>query len=153
MKAPPDYGRIDLRFNSRKRRFVPESAGDKRRHCEERSDEAIQSCLRGWIASRSLSSSAHSRDPLARDDGLKLVERLPNSSCAPQMLPQWQWSLIAQGACPRETSLTGQFLFRSGFSGIRRRVAVAPLQFHFVAALFDVSRCNAVQFPKASIEI
>src|SRR6266705_3369709 len=25
MKAPPDYGRIDLRFNSRKRRFVPEA--------------------------------------------------------------------------------------------------------------------------------
>src|SRR3979411_2694229 len=39
------------------------------RHCEERSDEAIQlllDCL--WIASRSLSSGAHSRDPLARND-------------------------------------------------------------------------------------
>src|SRR5712671_3246251 len=51
------------------------------RHCEERSDEAIHSflwhgllrCARNdgeaWIASRSLSSGAHSRDPLARNDG------------------------------------------------------------------------------------
>ena len=39
------------------------------RHCEERSDEAIQSLICGpWIASRSLSSGAHSRDPLARND-------------------------------------------------------------------------------------
>src|SRR5712671_5090916 len=50
-------------------------------HCEERSDEAIHSFLRhgllrcarndgeAWIASRSLSSGAHSRDPLARNDG------------------------------------------------------------------------------------
>jgi hypothetical protein len=42
-------------------------------HCEERSDEAIQSfwSQASWIASRSLSSGAHSRDPLARNDGLK----------------------------------------------------------------------------------
>jgi hypothetical protein len=40
------------------------------RHCEERSDEAIQSHFAvPWIASRSLSSGAHSRDPLARNDG------------------------------------------------------------------------------------
>ena len=40
------------------------------RHCEERSDEAIQlSSAVAWIASRSLSSGAHSRDPLARNDG------------------------------------------------------------------------------------
>jgi hypothetical protein len=41
------------------------------RHCEERSDEAIHasSYVAGrWIASRSLSSGAHSRDPLARND-------------------------------------------------------------------------------------
>jgi hypothetical protein len=40
-------------------------------------DEAIQlSNLRrqSWIASLSLSSGAHSRDPLARNDGLKLLE-------------------------------------------------------------------------------
>src|SRR5258707_499626 len=37
------------------------------RHCEEQSDEAIQLDER-WIASRSLSSGAHSRDPLARND-------------------------------------------------------------------------------------
>src|SRR5712672_1463790 len=43
------------------------------RHCEERSDEAIHTffCAR-WIASRSLSSGAHSRDPLARSDGLNV---------------------------------------------------------------------------------
>jgi hypothetical protein len=40
------------------------------RHCEKRSDEAIHSFLfvARWIASRSLSSGAHSRDPLARND-------------------------------------------------------------------------------------
>jgi hypothetical protein len=44
------------------------------RHCEERSDEAIHSfflCAARWIASRSLSSGAHSRDPLARNDGFR----------------------------------------------------------------------------------
>src|SRR5258706_11787992 len=40
------------------------------RHCEEQSDEAIHSYFAAtWIASRSLSSGAHSRDPLARNDG------------------------------------------------------------------------------------
>jgi hypothetical protein len=41
------------------------------RHCEEQRDEAIQLSSRkeSWIASRSLSSGAHSRDPLARNDG------------------------------------------------------------------------------------
>src|ERR1700676_226036 len=39
------------------------------RHCEERSDEAIHTfLLERWVASRSLSSGAHSRDPLARND-------------------------------------------------------------------------------------
>ena len=38
--------------------------------CEERSDEAIHHATKkAWIASRSLSSGAHSRDPLARNDG------------------------------------------------------------------------------------
>ena len=37
------------------------------RHCER--SEAIHLLLRLWIASRSLSSGAHSRDPLARNDG------------------------------------------------------------------------------------
>jgi len=41
-----------------------------RRHCEERRDEAIHARLAvAWIASRSLSSGVHSRDPLARNDG------------------------------------------------------------------------------------
>src|SRR5258708_18948824 len=40
------------------------------RHCEEHSDEAIHACsFAFWIASRSLSSGAHSRYPLARNDG------------------------------------------------------------------------------------
>jgi hypothetical protein len=45
-----------------------------RRHCEEQSDEAIHSSILRrplWIASRSLSSGAHSRDPLARNDAIK----------------------------------------------------------------------------------
>src|SRR5213593_4295861 len=41
--------------------------------CGERNDESIQllASRREWIASRSLSSGAHSRDPLARNDGIK----------------------------------------------------------------------------------
>src|SRR5665213_1104849 len=39
-----------------------------RRHCGERSDEAIHTFVTRWIASRSLSSGALSRDPLARND-------------------------------------------------------------------------------------
>jgi hypothetical protein len=36
--------------------------------CEERRDEAIHSCFAAlWMASRSLSSGARSRDPLARN--------------------------------------------------------------------------------------
>src|SRR5713226_9917375 len=54
-------------------------------HCEERlvrrsstseggSDEAIHTFFAArWIASRSLSSGAHSRDPLARNDGAALA--------------------------------------------------------------------------------
>jgi len=46
----------------------------RRRHCEERSDEAIQlGLVAPWIASRSLSSGARSRDPLARNDDLKTI--------------------------------------------------------------------------------
>src|SRR6266404_6457711 len=42
--------------------------GDNR-HCEEQSDEAIHSYFAATlIASRSLPSGAHSRDPLARND-------------------------------------------------------------------------------------
>src|SRR5213075_1651874 len=49
-------------------RVVPANAGTSR-HCEERSDEAIHTFFAVlWIASRSLSSGAHSRDPLARND-------------------------------------------------------------------------------------
>jgi len=46
---------------------------DACRHCEEQGDEAIQIFFtaRFWIASRSLSSGAHSRDPLARNDAGK----------------------------------------------------------------------------------
>jgi hypothetical protein len=44
------------------------------RHCER--SEAIHSCflIASWIASRSLSSGAHSRDPLARNDDSRLFE-------------------------------------------------------------------------------
>src|SRR6266705_1736443 len=44
-------------------------------HCER--SKAIQSSLRPlWIASRSLSSGTHSRDPLARNDGLRFCDRI-----------------------------------------------------------------------------
>ncbi|MGH6702225.1 MAG: hypothetical protein ACRECG_02300, partial [Bradyrhizobium sp.] len=38
------------------------------RHCE-RSEAIHVATKKEWIASRSLSSGAHSRDPLARNDG------------------------------------------------------------------------------------
>jgi hypothetical protein len=42
-------------------------------------DEAIQSCFAAlWIASRSLSSGAHSRDPLARNDDKNRFRRKAN---------------------------------------------------------------------------
>jgi len=46
------------------------------RHSEEQSDEAIQLAPRigYWIASRSLSSGAHSRDLLARNDGFESIK-------------------------------------------------------------------------------
>jgi hypothetical protein len=41
-------------------------------------DETIHACLASrWIASRSLSSGAHSRDPLARNDGEKSPPHQP----------------------------------------------------------------------------
>jgi hypothetical protein len=53
---------------------LPGRANQYRRHCEEQSDEAIHSSPSPlWIASRSLSSGAHSRDPLARNDGFLAV--------------------------------------------------------------------------------
>jgi hypothetical protein len=49
-----------------------------RRHCKERRNEAIHaSVCKYWIASRSLSSGAHSRDPLARKRLLTVVRPLP----------------------------------------------------------------------------
>jgi hypothetical protein len=44
--------------------------------CEERKRRTNPLLLREaiWIASRSLSSGAHSRDPLARNDDLRLFE-------------------------------------------------------------------------------
>jgi len=51
-----------------------------RRHCEEQSDEAIHiSCAEVWDASRSLSSGAHSRDPLARNDEVKNLIQISDS--------------------------------------------------------------------------
>jgi hypothetical protein len=47
---------------------VPMHAIVLSRHCEEQGDEAIHPYAAQWIASRSLSSGAHSCDPVARDD-------------------------------------------------------------------------------------
>jgi hypothetical protein len=59
-----------------------------RRHCEERSDEAIHSSFaRPWIASRSLSLDAHSRDPFARNDGFKSGCLIIESVVAPFSRP------------------------------------------------------------------
>jgi hypothetical protein len=45
-----------------------------KRHCEERSNEAIHSSLTAkWIVSPSLSSGAHFRDPLVRNDGILIA--------------------------------------------------------------------------------
>src|SRR6266478_8131415 len=78
----PGWGHSE-RINKHFWLWVPAFRGDDdRRHCEELlvrrsstseggSDEAIHSllCAARWIASRSLSSGARSRDPLARNDG------------------------------------------------------------------------------------
>ena len=47
----------------------------RRRHCEERMrpSNPFFLCAARWIASRSLSSGAHSRDPLARNDDLRTI--------------------------------------------------------------------------------
>jgi hypothetical protein len=58
----------------------------KRRHCErsEAIDGPRKDCVCGsWIASRSLSSGAHSRDPLARNDGGLMLPRLVETSSRP----------------------------------------------------------------------
>jgi len=54
--------------------------GQSCRHCEEhkrRSNPFQPYCDIRWIASPSLSSGAHSRDPLARNDGGRLLEVIP----------------------------------------------------------------------------
>jgi hypothetical protein len=64
----PLFGGQDKNYTSREK-----SRGEiaDSRHCEAQRDEAIHSCFAArWIASRSLSSGAHSRDPLARNDDL-----------------------------------------------------------------------------------
>jgi hypothetical protein len=45
-----------------------------RRHCENPQATKQSSFAARWIASRSLSSGAHSRDPLARNDGKMQAE-------------------------------------------------------------------------------
>jgi hypothetical protein len=49
-------------------------------------DEAIQLASLLWIASRSLSSGAHSRDPLARNDGAGAL--MEPRSCAGKKFAQ-----------------------------------------------------------------
>ena len=66
------------------RREMAGACPNQRRHCEEPAgpafggpddklrDEAIHTSSAGlWIGSRSLSSGARSRDPVARNDGLR----------------------------------------------------------------------------------
>src|ERR1700736_2270460 len=57
---------------------VSEWAG---RHCEERKRQSnpIFLCAARWIASRSLSSGAHSRDPVARNDVASISDAPPRS--------------------------------------------------------------------------
>src|SRR5882672_8494552 len=62
------------------------------RYCEKRSDEAIQLSLTLWIASRSLSSGARSRDPLARNDG--------GSTALPQPCQHLQPAVTVRGQQP-----------------------------------------------------
>jgi hypothetical protein len=58
------------------------SAVRQPRHCEERSDEAIHSFFLPLDGLLRLSSGAHSRDPVARNDGIKISTspHLPSSS-------------------------------------------------------------------------
>jgi len=53
------------------------------RHCEEQSDEAIQSYfyVPSGLLRGALSSGAHSRDPLARNDGSGISSRYSETVC------------------------------------------------------------------------
>jgi len=53
---------------------------DLRCHCEEQGDEAIHISALPWIASRNLSSGAHSRYPLARDDAYNMLDMIQNTA-------------------------------------------------------------------------
>src|SRR5258707_14062327 len=70
--ALPDSALRDPKRRPRRYgRFLPREVrlNEMDCHCEERSDEAIHTFfLALWIASRSLSSGARSRDPVARTD-------------------------------------------------------------------------------------
>src|SRR5258708_30274827 len=69
--------RDDLKLDRRRRlRHCEEPTGPAfGRPDDELRDEAIQSCLRLWIASRSLSPGARSRDPVARNDGSSSIQQ------------------------------------------------------------------------------
>jgi hypothetical protein len=63
-----EHGSLPLSLD----RYIINRLDDIFHQCEERSGRSNPVLLRGlWIASRSLSSGAHSRDPLARNDGSK----------------------------------------------------------------------------------
>ena len=68
-RAVADHGRGDRRQTA-DIGLPLEGCSCRCRHCEELRDEAIHTFFAAaWIASRSLSSGAHSRDPVAHNDG------------------------------------------------------------------------------------
>src|SRR6266404_5283543 len=78
------------------------------RHCEERKRRSnpFFVCAALWIASRSLSSGAHSRDPLARNDGCV-------AATFPAVIVREADDPVFQSSCdeierPRRTGSSGQ---------------------------------------------
>src|SRR5258708_14866639 len=100
----PVIGRAFARPVGSQRRGWGPSANTILRHCEEllRRSNPLFLCAAAWIASRSLSSGAHSRDPLARNDGDGA--HLPT-----------QYSVIATSSC--DEAIHTFFLRRHAYAG------------------------------------
>ena len=64
-----------------RRRGLRDVAASSLRGATRRSNPSVL-CAARWIASRSLSSGAHSRDPLARNDGIDTTPHSRDAKCA-----------------------------------------------------------------------
>ena len=118
---PPEFGEqteevlAEFGFGKgRDRGAAPAQGGVRRRRHWERSDEAIHSARKGIhrIASRRLSSGAHSRDPLARNDAVRATTYFSAavaSACSTQLFT-WARSVSAAVAASRFSAASSSAL-------------------------------------------